>query len=158
MIDELRTYGLALAGAAFGFGVETAAAMVRLVLSGVFDAFPGLKIILGHYGEGLPFQMQRIDFAFVRPHMRADAGSVPKLDRIPSEYLHSNMYVTTSGNYLAAAFKCTREALGMDKILLGTDYPYEEMTECVDFLKGLSLSDEEQAQLFHRNAGVLGFA
>jgi predicted TIM-barrel fold metal-dependent hydrolase len=157
MIDELRTYGLALAGAGFGFGVETAATMVRLALSGAFDAFPGLKVILGHYGEGLPFQMQRIDFAFVRPHMRADAGSVPDLRRLPSEYLRSNMRVTTSGNYLAAAFKCTREVLGMDKILLGTDYPYEEMTECLSFLESLGLSAEEKAQLFYDNAAGLGF-
>ena len=158
LIDELRTYGLALAGAAFGFGVETAAAMVRLALSGVFDAFPGLKVVLGHYGEGLPFLMQRIDFAFVRPHMRADPGSVPELRRLPSAYLHANMYVTTSGNYLPAAFKCTREVLGMDKILLGTDYPYEEMTECLAFLESLDLSDADKVQLYHDNATGLGFA
>jgi len=78
MIAELRTYGLALAGAAFGFGLETATAMMRLVLSGAFDAFPGLMIILGHYGEGLPFLHQRIDHPFVRPHIRAaDPDAVP---------------------------------------------------------------------------------
>ncbi len=157
MMGELRTYGLALAGAGFGFGVETATAMLRLILSGAFDAFPGLKVILGHYGEGLPFLMQRIDFAFVRPHMKADADSAPQLRRIPSEYLLDNMYVTTSGNYLAAAFKCTREALGMDKILLGTDYPYEEMGQCLEFLEGLGLSEEEKVQLYHGSAAGLGF-
>ena len=55
IIPQLGTYGFALAGAPFGFGVETSMAMMRLVLSGVFDAFPNLKIILGHLGEGLPF-------------------------------------------------------------------------------------------------------
>jgi hypothetical protein len=157
MMGELRTYGLALAGAGFGFGVETATAMLRLIMSGAFDAFPGLKVILGHYGEGLPFLMQRVDFAFVRPHMKADAGLAPDLLRVPSEYLRDNMYVTTSGNYLAAAFKCTREALGMDRILLGTDYPYEEMDQCLDFLEGLGLTDNERAQLYHDNAAALGF-
>jgi predicted TIM-barrel fold metal-dependent hydrolase len=158
MMGELRTYGLALAGAGFGFGVETATAMLRLIMSGAFDAFPGLKVILGHYGEGLPFLMQRIDFAFVRPHMKADADLAPDLHRVPSEYLRDNMFVTTSGNYLAAAFKCTREALGMDKILLGTDYPYEEMDQCLGFLEGLGLSDNEKGQLYHDNATALGFA
>ena len=67
VIPQLRTYGLALAGAGFGFGVETALAMMRLVLSGAFDAFPRLKVILGHYGEGLPFSLQRVDHPFVRP-------------------------------------------------------------------------------------------
>ncbi len=109
MMDELRTYGLALAGAAFGFGLETATAMMRLVLSGAFDAFPKLKIILGHYGEGLSFLMQRIDHPFVRPHIKAaDPGAVPALERLPSEYLRDNMLVTTSGNYFCRRHSCAR--------------------------------------------------
>lgn len=158
MIPQLRTYGLALAGAAFGFGVETATAMMRLVLSGVFDAFPKLKIILGHYGEGLPFLMQRIDHPFVRPHIKAsDPEAVPAIKRVPSEYLRDNMVVTTSGNYLPAAFECARAALGMERILLATDYPYEEMTECVAFLEGLGMSEGEKEQLYYENALALGF-
>ena len=153
MIPQLRTYGLALGGAGFGFGVETAAATMRLVLAGVFDAFPRLRVILGHYGEGLPFQMQRVDHAFVRPHIKAsDPSAVPGLQRLPSDYLRDNMLVTTSGNYLPAAFECTRDALGIDKILLATDYPFEEMGECLAFLGSLGLSEDEEARIFHRNA------
>jgi predicted TIM-barrel fold metal-dependent hydrolase len=159
MIEELRTYGLSLAGAAFGFGIETATAMTRLVLSGAFDAFPKLRVILGHYGEGLPFLMQRIDHPFVRPYIKAaDPDAVPNLHKFPSAYLRENMLVTTSGNYLAAAFHCTREALGIDRILLATDYPYEDMGECLSFLGGLDLTEEERDQVFHRNAAKLGFA
>ncbi len=159
MICELRTYGLALGGAAFGFGLETATAMMRLILSGAFDAFPRLKIILGHYGEGLSFLMQRIDHPFVRPHIKAaDPEAVPELKRLPSDYLRDNMRVTTSGNYLPGAFRCTREALGLERILLGTDYPFEEMDECISFLEGMGLSDEEEARLYHDNAAGLGFA
>lgn len=158
MISELRTYGLALAGAAFGFGLETATAMMRLVLSGAFDAFPGLKIMLGHYGEALPFLNQRIDHPFVRPHIKAaDPDAVPALKKVPSEYLRDNMRVTTSGNYFAGAFNCTRDALGMDKILLGTDYPYEEMTESIAFLESLGMTAGEKALLYHDNAAELGF-
>lgn len=157
MMAELRTYGLALGGAAFGFGVETATAMMRLVLSGAFDAFPRLKVILGHYGEGLPFLMQRIDHPFVRPHIKAsDPDAVPSLRRLPSDYLRANMLVTTSGNYLPAAFNCARDALGMDKILLGTDYPFEEMGECIAFLESLGLPEEEKRRLYHGNAASLG--
>jgi len=158
MIPQLRTYGLALAGAAFGFGVETATAMMRLVLSGAFDAFPKLKIILGHYGEGLSFLMQRIDHPFVRPHIKAsDPDAVPALKRVPSEYLRDNMLVTTSGNYLQAAFECTKAALGMDKILLGTDYPYEEMNESRAFIEGLGLTEAEKEHLYTTGAQALGF-
>ena len=157
MIRELRTYGLALAGAGFGFGVETALAMMRLVLSGTFDAFPRLRVILGHYGEGLPFQLQRVDHAFTRPHIKADGAAVPSLRHPPSYYLRANMWVSTSGNYLPAAFACTRDALGMDKIVLGTDHPYEEMNESLAFLSGLRLSPSESAELFEGNAAGLGF-
>jgi predicted TIM-barrel fold metal-dependent hydrolase len=157
MIPELRTYGLALAGAGFGFGVETSIAMMRLILSGAFDAFPRLKVILGHYGEGLPFLMQRIDHAFVRPHIKADGATVPELRFPPSHYLHENMWVSTSGNYLPAAFECTRSALGMDRIVLGTDYPYEEMDEAMGFLEGLALEVDDGALIYHENAVALGF-
>lgn len=157
MIPELRTYGLALAGAAFGFGIETATAMVRLILSGAFDAFPRLQVILGHYGEGLPFILQRIDHPFVRPYIKADGAAVPDLKHPPSYYLRNNMWVSTSGNYLPAAFNCTREALGMAKIVLGTDHPYEDMGECMNFLRSLSLNGEEAAQLYQDNAAAVGF-
>lgn len=159
MIDQLRTYGLALAGAGFGFGLETALAMMRLVLSGAFDAFPALQVILGHYGEGLPFLIQRIDHAFIRPHIKAsDAEAVPALRRLPSQYLRENMFVTTSGNYFKGAFECARAALGGDRILLGTDYPYEEMAECLAFLDSLGLSAEEMSGLHSDNAVALGLA
>ncbi|OFW58352.1 MAG: hypothetical protein A2133_01885 [Actinobacteria bacterium RBG_16_64_13] len=155
-ISEFWTYGVALAGPPFGFGLETSLAAMRLVLSGAFDAFPELRVVLGHLGEGLPFHMQRMDWAFDRPHAKADKGAVPPLRRKPSEYFRSNFMVTTSGNYLPAAFKCTRESLGMDMIMLGTDYPYEDLDECFAFLNGLGLSAEEQAALYEGNAARLG--
>ena len=79
------------------------------ILSGALDAFPRLQIILGHYGEGLPFLMQRIDHPFVRPYIKADGAAVPDLKHPPSYYLRTNMWVSTSGNYLPAAFECTRD-------------------------------------------------
>ena len=56
--------------AAWGFTVETATQGIRLVLSGVFDAYPEVKIILGHLGESLPFSLWRIDHALSRPGNR----------------------------------------------------------------------------------------
>ena len=156
IIEQLRTYGFALAGTPFGFGVETSMAMMRLVLSGAFDAFPKLKVILGHLGEGLPFILQRIDFPYVRPHFKADPGFLPELKKKPSDYLKENMFVTTSGNYLEPAFMCTKEALGIDRVLLGTDFPYEDSSECMQFLEGLPLSLEEREKIYLTNAGRVG--
>ena len=103
-IKEFWTYGLALAGPGFGFGMETALAMFRLVLSGVFDAYPNLKVGVGHYGEGLPFLLDRVDFSANFAHVAADAGAFVALKRKPSDYLRQNMWVSTSCNYLPGAF------------------------------------------------------
>ncbi len=156
-IPQLTTYGLALAGPSFGFGIETAITMMRLVLSGVFDAFPRLIVILGHFGEALPFLLARVDRAFLQYHVPKGSSSVPALLERPSFYLARNMYVTTSGNFLAAAFKCTREALGMERIMLGSDYPFEDTVESGEFLDALGLSPEEERSLYEENATRLGF-
>jgi predicted TIM-barrel fold metal-dependent hydrolase len=152
-IPQLRTYGFPLAGAPFGFGMETAMCMMRLIYSGVFDKYPKLTFILGHLGEVLPFLIKRIDWAYVRPF---DPAARPQLSRKPSEYLKSNVFVTTSGNYYEPAFMCTREAMGIDRILLGTDYPYEDTEECIEFIEGLPIPSGEKDKIYYGNAAQLG--
>ena len=158
IITQFKTYGTGLAGASFGFGAETSMVMMRLITSGAFDAFPKLKIILGHYAEGLPFMMNRVDRPYLQGHIRPQPGVAPDLKRRPSEYLKNNMYATTSGNYQASAALMTRDELGVDRVLVGTDFPYEDMTACMDFLRSLPLSEPERAMLFEKNATRLGFA
>ncbi|MDP2646693.1 MAG: amidohydrolase family protein [Desulfobacterales bacterium] len=155
IIAQLKTsYGWALAGAPFGFGLEAALCMMRLVLSGVFDNFPRLRIILGHLGEGLPFLLARIDYPYVIPWF--DPKARPSLEKKPSEYFKSNVFVTTSGNYYTPAFMCTHAALGIERILLGTDYPYEEPGECMRFIDGLSISREDKDRIYGLNARQFG--
>jgi predicted TIM-barrel fold metal-dependent hydrolase len=153
-MPQLRKYGFALAGAPFGFGIETSVCMMRLIYSGIFDRYPRLQIMLGHLGEGLPFLVQRMDFAYVRPWFDPDAR--PDLKKKPSDYLRENVFVTTSGNYFAAAFTCTCEAMGIDRILFASDYPYEDSKECVQFVEGLAIGREEREKIYFRNAGQFG--
>ena len=81
----------------------------------------------------------------------------PDLELKPSDYLERNVFVTTSGNYYEPAFKCTVAAMGMDKILLGTDYPYEAPEECMDFIESLNLSETDKEKIYWRNsAKILG--
>lgn len=154
-ITQVRGYGFALAGAPFGFGMETAMTMMRLIYSGAFDRYPGLNVILGHLGETLPFLKKRIDWAYVRPF---DPALRPALSKKPSEYFKDNIFVTTSGNHYEPAFMCTKEALGIGRMLLGTDYPYEDMKECMDFIEGLPLSEDEKEKLYIGNARKLGIS
>jgi len=153
-IPQARTYGFALAGAPFGFGIETALCMMRLIFSGAFDRFPRLKVIVGHLGEVLPFLMRRIDWAYLRPFPPV----FRTLPKSPSEYLKNHVFVTTSGNYYKPAFLCTLEAFGIDKILLGTDYPYDDPGECHDFVERLPLSEGDKEKIFFQNAKQLGIS
>ena len=114
-----------------------------------------MTIILGHLGETLPFLFNRIDWAYVRPF---DPEARPKLKKKPSEYLKNNVFVTTSGNHYTPAFMCTYEAMGIDRILLGTDFPYEDTEECMQFVKQLPITQEEKEKVYYRNAAQLGIA
>ena len=156
IIPQFGVYGFGLAGPAFGYGAETALLMMRLVLGGVFDVFPKLKIILGHYGEGLPFMLDRVDRPYVQGHVKPDPSVAPVLARTPADYLRDNMVVTTSGNYSHEAFMCTKNALGHSRMLLGTDYPYESMRVCMDFLATQPMSPVEERGLYEMTAKDLG--
>jgi len=103
-----------LPGAAWGFTVEAATQAIRLILSGVFDTYPKLNIILGHFGEALPFLLWRINMALSRPGQ----SSVNFRD-----CLSRNFYVTTSGNFSTPAFLCTMLELGIGRIMFSVDYP-----------------------------------
>jgi uncharacterized protein len=156
LIADMRTYGWGLAGAAFGFGAETALVMMRLILSGAFDAFPKLKIILGHYGEGFPFMVNRVDRPFLQGLVKPDPKVAPTLQHMPSHYLRNNMIVSTSGNYSPDAFLCTKNALGTEQMVVGTDYPYEDMSACMGFLAAQPLTKQERAELESETAAGLG--
>ena len=79
--------------AAWGYTVETATQAIRLVLSGVFDAYPRLKIILGHLGETLPFLVWRIDQALARP----GAKTLSFRDAFCGHFYHDQRQLLQSG-------------------------------------------------------------
>jgi 2,3-dihydroxybenzoate decarboxylase len=135
-----------LARAGWGFAVDTSCHFLRIVFAGVFDAYPGLKIILGHLGEGLPFAMHRLDDHTGRAAARRG------LQRRPLEYLLENLLVTTSGNWFEPAFVCTLLALGADRILFAIDWPYEANTTGMAFLRKLAISDADKHKIAHGNA------
>ena len=158
MSPDMNAFGIALSGPVFGFGTDVMFTFLRMIMRGVFDSFPRLKVILGHLGEALPFLLDRVDTAHRQhwpgPNPEVGPGNVHP----PSHYLRRNMWVTTSGNYLPAAYYCTRDSIGTEKILLATDHPYEEMHHGIDFLNSLELSGREKEMVCEQNAAALGFA
>ena len=156
MIQQMTSYGFCMAGPTFGFGTETAMVMIRLIVSGAFDAFPKLQVIMGHLGEGLPFMLDRVDRPYVQGHVQPDPDVAPVLKHNPSYYLTNNLIVSNSGNYLPAAFTCTKKGLGMDRIVVGSDYPYEDPSQCMAFLADQRLTITERESLLSGNAVRLG--
>jgi predicted TIM-barrel fold metal-dependent hydrolase len=129
--------------AAWGFTVETATQGIRLVLSGVFDAYPDVKIILGHMGEGLPFLLWRIDHALSRP------GNRPVSFR---EQFSRHFYITTSGNFSTPALLCSMMELGVDRILFSVDWPFVANIPGTQWMNDLQLSAEDKIKILSGNA------
>jgi 5-carboxyvanillate decarboxylase len=141
-----------LDGAIYGFAVETGLHLLRIVLAGVFDRFPGLRIVVGHLGEGLPFWLFRLDFMH-RSMVNANRyPGVKPLQRKPSDYLRENVWVTTSGMQWAPAILFTQQVLGVDRVLYAMDYPYQFVPEEVKVTDELPISEEDRRRLYQRNA------
>lgn len=135
-----------IAGATWGWGVETATHALRLLFGGVFDRFPGLKVILGHMGEGLPFQRWRFDSRFaVYPYG-------VKLKRQPSEYIGTNIVITTSGVCSPGALMGAIAEMGPEAVMFSVDYPYESSSIAADFIEQAPMDDATRALVCHGNA------
>lgn len=133
-------------GASWGWGVETGSHALRLLFSGVFDRFPNLKVILGHMGEGLPFQRWRYDSRFAAYPFGV------KLARKPSEYIGSNILITTSGVCSKAALVGAIAEMGAHAVMFSVDYPYESTALAADFIENAKLDDATRALVCHGNA------
>ncbi len=137
-------------GPAFGFGVDTALAALRLIMSGVFERYPNTRVVLGHLGETIPFFFGRIDWSFLRA-----PEAVPRIKRKPSNYFRSNFYVDTSGVFNEPSLMCTWETLGHDRVIYGSDYPFEDMTKSKEFVTKSRISESDQEKIFWENTATL---
>lgn len=146
---RLLDYGFPLAGAGLGFTLDALTTTTRMILSGLFDACPNLKILLGHLGECFPFMLERMED---RMHL----GDPRVKSQHPlSYYFKRNIWVSTSGNQSKDAFMCCMNTLGLDRMVFATDYPHERLEKTMDFLNNLPLSQEEKEQLFYKNGEAL---
>ncbi|MFT6928314.1 MAG: 5-carboxyvanillate decarboxylase [Psychromonas sp.] len=154
MVQPYLDYGLYFAG--WGFAAETSLHAMRMIMSGVFDEFPKLKVILGHMGEGIPFHLDRIDNRYL---LQVKINAVKPLKKLPSEYFKENFVITTSGVFQDSALKLCYEELGADRILFAADYPYESVEDSVKFLDAADLSIQDKHKIYYGNAEkLLGLA
>jgi len=137
-----------LMGPSWGFGQETAVHALRLMGSGLFDAFPKLAIVLGHMGEGLPFSMWRVDHC---------NGWMPARQRYPAkrkihEYFQENFYVTTSGNFRSQALINTILEIGSDRIMFSADWPFENLDHAIQWFDAAPIAADDRRKIGRDNA------
>lgn len=105
----------AIVNAGWGFTMETAVLAIRMVLSGVFEAHPKLRFILGHLGETVPFSSWRIDMALGRDGEHGKGFRQRFID---------HFFVTTSGFFSSNALNCVIGEMGIDRVMFSIDYPF----------------------------------
>jgi uncharacterized protein len=132
------------AGAAWGWHIETAVHLIRMILGGVFDRHPRLQVVIGHLGEGIPFMLPRLDKNLPK--------EVTKLERPLGAYLRENVHYTFGGFNFPATFLNLLLEVGVDRIMFSVDHPYGSMVEARTFLDQLPISPADRERIAHGNA------
>lgn len=140
-----------LLGPTWAFGQETAVHALRLMASGLFDAHPKLRIIIGHMGEGLPYSMWRVDNR--NAWVKAQKGYPAK--RPLGEYFRENFYITTSGNFRTQTLIDAMLEIGADRILFSADWPFENINHAAEWFDVASISENDRLKIGRSNAWQL---
>lgn len=132
--NPMTELGLSTFG--WGWHVEAATAALRLIVAGTFDRHPDLQIVLGHWGELLLFWQDRVN----------SLSRVAGLQRTVSDYLRSNLHITSSGMLNPALLQHTLTATSIDQLMFSTDYPFQRPTrpEIQRFLAEFNDEDREK--------------
>lgn len=129
---------------AWGWHQETAVHFLNLVLSGVFDRHPDLQVILGHWGEMVPFYLDRLDEALPQ--------RLTKLERGIADYVRQNVYITPSGMFSQAQLRYCVDVLGAERIMYSVDYPFVGNEGAAAFLDEADLPETTKADIAHGTA------
>jgi uncharacterized protein len=141
-------FSFTLALSAWGWHVETAIHVLRLVMSGALDRHQRLQIIIGHMGEAIPFMLDRIEETTA-----AEAKSL--LRRSVRQTILDHVWITTSGFFTMVPFMATLMTFGADRILFSVDYPFASNARARAFLDALPVSPTDRAKIAHVNADRL---
>jgi hypothetical protein len=141
-------FSFTLALSAWGWHADTAIHTLRMVLSGALDRHPGLKLVIGHMGEALPFMLDRIDettAATAKTHLR----------RSVRQTILDQVWITTSGFFTMVPFMAALMSFGADRIMFSVDYPFASNARARAFLDALPVSPADRAKIAHGNADRL---
>ena len=139
-----RELGARLAMFAWGWHNEAGVQVVRMLLAGAFDRHPGLQVISGHWGEMVPFFLQRLEDAIPQ--------EASGLARPIAQTYREHVYVSPSGMLTMPHFQFIHAMMGAERILYSIDYPYQSLDGARDFIERLPVSDADKALIAHGNA------
>ncbi len=133
----------------FGWGWHNEAGVhvIRMLLAGLFDRLPNLQVISGHWGEMVPFYLQRMDDTLPQ--------DVTGLPRTITDTYKAHVFVAPSGMNYLPNFEFIARVLGPDRILYAVDYPYLTLTGARDFLENLPIAAADKEKIAHGNAEAL---
>jgi predicted TIM-barrel fold metal-dependent hydrolase len=126
-----------------GWHWETGLHVLRMIVSGIFDKFPRLQIIIGHLGELIPFYWERIKY-WLEPR-------VENLKKPVTEYFKTNLHITTSGYTTLPPFELALKTFGLERLIFSVDYPFNPLAPAISFLNNLPLTDNQKAQIAGQN-------
>ncbi len=137
-----------LMGPTWAFGQETAVHALRLMASGLFDDHPGLRIVLGHMGEGLPYSMWRVDNrnAWVKT-----PKTYPAKQPL-GHYFRENFFLTTSGNFRTQTLIDAMLEIGADRILFSADWPFENIDHAAIWFDACTIAEHDRLKIGRTNA------
>lgn len=131
----------------WGWHNEAGVQLIRMILAGVFERFPKLQVIAGHWGEMVPFFLSRLDQSMPQ--------TVTELGRTVTETFRQNVYVTPSGIFDYPQLKFCVEVLGADRIIHSVDCPFISNEGAKPFIDNAPISDDDKEKIAHLNAEKL---
>jgi uncharacterized protein len=129
---------------AWGWHSETGVHFLNVVLGGVLDRYPTLQFILGHWGEMVPWFLDRLDEVLPR--------QVTGLDRTIGEYVRQNVHYTPSGMFTVEHLRFCAEVLGTERCIFSVDYPFVSADRARSFLGTCGLPEDTIHAIAHANA------
>lgn len=134
----------ALSTVAWGWHINTATHVLRLILGGVFDRYPELQIVIGHMGEATSFMLPRFD-ATLKPELTGLRHPV-------STYLRQNLNYTFANFNDEATYANLVAQVGVGRVCFSADYPFGSMRAARAFFDGLPLDDDDRVLISYHNA------
>lgn len=124
----------------------------RMILSGIFDRYPQLKIVLPFAGAGIMDLLGRLDRSYQIGLTSSPTEGTGTCQRPPSTYMGTNVYVELGLSFSPTTIQQAIKLFGSDHVLFGTDYPAGPLEEQLTIVRQLNLNSTKMEQILWKNS------